>query len=109
MAVGPGDQGPSAPLPGPPAGARKVVISAPGKDVDATIVLGVNENDYDPAKHHIVSNASCTTNCVTPMVKVPHSVSGVGCSPRSTTTQATRPCWTARTRTCAAPARPRST
>src|SRR5205823_1208874 len=45
------------------AGARKVVISAPGKDVDATIVLGVNEDDYDPAGHDVISNASCTTNC----------------------------------------------
>jgi glyceraldehyde 3-phosphate dehydrogenase len=54
------------------AGARKVVISAPGKDVDATIVLGVNEGDYDPENHHIISNASCTTNCVAPMAKVLH-------------------------------------
>jgi glyceraldehyde 3-phosphate dehydrogenase len=59
------------------AGSRKVVISAPGKDVDATIVLGVNEDTYDPATHHIVSNASCTTNCVAPMVKVLHSTFGI--------------------------------
>ncbi|WP_328457788.1 type I glyceraldehyde-3-phosphate dehydrogenase [Amycolatopsis sp. NBC_00438] len=59
------------------AGARKVVISAPGKGVDATIVLGVNEDTYDPAKHHIVSNASCTTNCVAPMVKVLHATFGI--------------------------------
>lgn len=59
------------------AGARKVVISAPSKNVDATIVLGVNEDDYDPAKHHIISNASCTTNCVAPMVKVLHSTFGI--------------------------------
>jgi len=59
------------------AGAKKVVISAPGKDVDATIVLGVNEGDYDPAKHHIISNASCTTNCVAPMVKVLHERFGL--------------------------------
>lgn len=52
------------------AGASKVLISAPGKDVDATIVLGVNDEIYDPASHHIISNASCTTNCVAPMVKV---------------------------------------
>ena len=52
------------------AGARKVLISAPGKGVDATIVLGVNEQSYDPAVHHVISNASCTTNCVAPMVKV---------------------------------------
>jgi len=52
------------------AGARKVVISAPAKEEDITIVLGVNENRYDPAKHHIVSNASCTTNCLAPVAKV---------------------------------------
>jgi glyceraldehyde 3-phosphate dehydrogenase len=52
------------------AGARKVIISAPGKGVDATLVLGVNDETYDPARHHVVSNASCTTNCVAPMVKV---------------------------------------
>jgi glyceraldehyde 3-phosphate dehydrogenase len=52
------------------AGASKVLISAPGKDVDATIVLGVNDEIYDPAQHHVISNASCTTNCVAPMVKV---------------------------------------
>jgi glyceraldehyde 3-phosphate dehydrogenase len=52
------------------AGARKVLISAPGKGADATIVLGVNDDTYDPALHHIVSNASCTTNCIAPMVKV---------------------------------------
>jgi glyceraldehyde 3-phosphate dehydrogenase len=52
------------------AGARKVIISAPGKGVDATIVMGVNDETYDPARHHVVSNASCTTNCVAPMVKV---------------------------------------
>src|SRR5919201_109155 len=52
------------------AGAKKVVISAPAKGEDITIVLGVNESKYDPHKHHVVSNASCTTNCVVPMVKV---------------------------------------
>ncbi|WP_374929591.1 type I glyceraldehyde-3-phosphate dehydrogenase [Kytococcus sedentarius] len=52
------------------AGARKVVISAPGKGVDATLVLGVNEGDYDPAEHHVISMASCTTNCLAPMAKV---------------------------------------
>jgi glyceraldehyde 3-phosphate dehydrogenase len=52
------------------AGAQKVVISAPAKGEDITIVLGVNGHDYDPAEHHIVSNASCTTNCVVPMAKV---------------------------------------
>jgi glyceraldehyde 3-phosphate dehydrogenase (phosphorylating) len=52
------------------AGASKVLISAPGKGVDATIVMGINDDGYDPARHHIISNASCTTNCVAPMVKV---------------------------------------
>ncbi|MER6185939.1 type I glyceraldehyde-3-phosphate dehydrogenase [Streptomyces sp. NPDC001652] len=52
------------------AGARKVLLSVPGKDVDATVVMGVNEETYDPHSHHVVSNASCTTNCVAPMVKV---------------------------------------
>jgi glyceraldehyde 3-phosphate dehydrogenase len=52
------------------AGARKVIISAPGKGEDITIVMGVNSNKYDPAKHDIISNASCTTNCLVPMVKV---------------------------------------
>lgn len=51
-------------------GAKKVIISAPGKNVDATFVVGVNEGDYDPEKHHIFSNASCTTNCLAPMAKV---------------------------------------
>ena len=53
-------------------GARKVLISAPGKGVDVTIVLGVNDGDYDPQRHDVISNASCTTNCVAPMVKVLH-------------------------------------
>jgi len=52
------------------AGARKVVISAPGKNSDITVVLGVNEDQYDPASHDVVSNASCTTNCLAPVVKV---------------------------------------
>ena len=51
-------------------GAQKVIISAPATNEDLTIVLGVNDSEYDPAKHHIVSNASCTTNCVAPMAKV---------------------------------------
>ncbi|MFI1399768.1 type I glyceraldehyde-3-phosphate dehydrogenase [Streptomyces sp. NPDC020681] len=51
-------------------GAKKVLISAPAKDEDITIVMGVNENKYDAAKHHVISNASCTTNCVAPMAKV---------------------------------------
>src|SRR6188768_451189 len=52
------------------AGAKKVVISAPGKNEDITIVMGVNHDKYDPAKHHIISNASCTTNCLAPLVHV---------------------------------------
>ena len=52
------------------AGAQKVIISAPGKDVDLTVCMGVNEQDYDPAKHHVISNASCTTNCLAPVAKV---------------------------------------
>ena len=51
-------------------GAKKVIISAPAKNEDLTIVLGVNDDLYDPAVHHIISNASCTTNCLAPMVKV---------------------------------------
>ncbi|MFP4083491.1 MAG: type I glyceraldehyde-3-phosphate dehydrogenase [Desulfonatronovibrio sp.] len=52
------------------AGAKKVIISAPAKEEDITVVLGVNEKDYDPEKHHIISNASCTTNCLAPAAKV---------------------------------------
>tara|TARA_Y100001970_G_scaffold289529_2_gene420244 strand:+ start:2869 stop:3879 length:1011 start_codon:yes stop_codon:yes gene_type:complete len=52
------------------AGARKVIISAPGKNEDVTIVLGVNQDRYNPNSHHIISNASCTTNCLAPVVKV---------------------------------------
>ena len=51
-------------------GAKKVIISAPAKNEDITIVLGVNDNRYDPAKHHVISNASCTTNCLAPAAKV---------------------------------------
>ncbi|KOV99761.1 glyceraldehyde-3-phosphate dehydrogenase [Streptomyces sp. NRRL WC-3723] len=51
-------------------GAKKVLISAPAKDEDITIVMGVNQHKYDPANHHVISNASCTTNCVAPMAKV---------------------------------------
>src|SRR5215212_6230668 len=54
------------------AGAEKVIISAPATDPDVTIVLGVNDEVYDPEQHHIVSNASCTTNCVAPLAKVLH-------------------------------------
>ena len=58
-------------------GARKVLISAPGQDADLTIVLGVNDADYDPQRHDVISNASCTTNCVAPMVKVLNDTFGV--------------------------------
>ncbi|MBN0044027.1 type I glyceraldehyde-3-phosphate dehydrogenase [Streptomyces actuosus] len=51
-------------------GAKKVLISAPAKDEDITVVMGVNQDKYDPASHHVISNASCTTNCVAPMAKV---------------------------------------
>lgn len=59
------------------AGAKKVVISAPAKDPDLTIVLGVNEGQYDPSRHHIISNASCTTNCLAPVAKVLHRTFGI--------------------------------
>ena len=58
-------------------GARKVLISAPGKEVDVTVVLGVNEGDYDPIEHDIISNALCTTNCVAPMGKVLQDAFGI--------------------------------
>jgi glyceraldehyde 3-phosphate dehydrogenase len=59
------------------AGAKKVIISAPAKGEDITIVLGVNEDKYDPAAHHIISNASCTTNCLAPAAKVVHDLLGI--------------------------------
>ena len=59
------------------AGAKKVIISAPAKDEDITIVLGVNETRYDPAKHHVISNASCTTNCLAPVAKVLMQICGI--------------------------------
>lgn len=58
-------------------GAKKVIISAPANDEDITIVLGVNESAYDSSKHHIISNASCTTNCLAPMAKVIHETFGI--------------------------------
>jgi len=61
------------------AGAKKVLISAPAKNEDVTIVLGVNEDKYDPEKHHIISNASCTTNCLAPVAKVIDDVFGIEC------------------------------
>ncbi|MCK4512053.1 type I glyceraldehyde-3-phosphate dehydrogenase [bacterium] len=59
------------------AGARKVMISAPAKDPDVMIVMGVNDQDYDSANHHIISTASCTTNCAAPMIKVLHDSFGI--------------------------------
>lgn len=59
-------------LPHIAAGAKKVIIAAPGKGIDGTFCMGVNEETYDPKKHHIISNASCTTNCLAPIVKVLH-------------------------------------
>jgi len=59
------------------AGASKVIISAPAKNEDVTVVLGVNEAMYDPARHHIISNASCTTNCLAPVAKVVHEQFGI--------------------------------
>ena len=58
-------------------GARKVIISAPAKGDALTVVLGVNENDYDPERHNIISNSSCTTNCIAPIVKVLHDNFGI--------------------------------
>ncbi|MEZ5075737.1 MAG: type I glyceraldehyde-3-phosphate dehydrogenase [Solirubrobacterales bacterium] len=59
------------------AGARKVIISAPAKEPDVTVALGVNFDDYDPESHHIISNASCTTNCLAPLAKVVHEAVGI--------------------------------
>ncbi|PZM94757.1 MAG: type I glyceraldehyde-3-phosphate dehydrogenase [Actinobacteria bacterium] len=59
------------------AGAKKVIISAPAKNEDITLVMGVNHDKYDPAKHTIISNASCTTNCLAPMAKVLHEAVGI--------------------------------
>ena len=59
------------------AGARKVIISAPAKSPDATLVLGVNDDAYDPGEHHVISNASCTTNCLAPVAKVLHDTFGI--------------------------------
>jgi glyceraldehyde 3-phosphate dehydrogenase len=63
---------------------KKVIISAPATDPDATFVLGVNDKKYDPAKHHVVSNASCTTNCLAPVAKVLHDTFGIVCGTMTT-------------------------
>ena len=57
---------------------KKVLISAPAKGQDVTLALGINQNNYDPSKHHIISNASCTTNCLAPIAKVMHESFGIG-------------------------------
>ena len=59
------------------AGARKVIVSAPAKEPDVTVALGVNFETYDPEKHHVISNASCTTNCLAPVAKVLHEALGI--------------------------------
>ena len=59
------------------AGAKKVILSAPGKNIDGTFVMGVNDDQYDAANHHLVSNASCTTNCLAPMAKVLNDAFGI--------------------------------
>jgi glyceraldehyde 3-phosphate dehydrogenase len=63
---------------------KKVIISAPAKDEDVTLVLGVNEDKYDPAKHHVVSNASCTTNCLAPIAKVVNDSFKIQCGTMTT-------------------------
>ncbi len=65
-------------------GVKKVIISAPATDEDVTIVLGVNEKTYDPAKHHVISNASCTTNCLAPIAKVVHERFSIRCGSMTT-------------------------
>jgi glyceraldehyde 3-phosphate dehydrogenase len=59
------------------AGARKVIIGAPGKEIDGTFVMGVNHTDYDPANHQVISNASCTTNCLAPVAKALNDAFGI--------------------------------
>jgi glyceraldehyde 3-phosphate dehydrogenase len=59
------------------AGAKKVLLSAPGKGVDLTVCFGINHTSYDPAKHHVISNASCTTNCLSPVAKVLNDSFGI--------------------------------
>ena len=91
-------------------GAKKVIISAPAKDPDITVVMGVNDADYDPARHHIISNASCTTNCLAPVAKVLLDSFGIeqGFMTTSTPTPTTSGSSTCPTRTCGGPGRPRS-
>ncbi len=63
---------------------KKVIISAPATDPDFTVVLGVNQKNYDPAKHNVISNASCTTNCLAPVAKVLHETFGINCGTMTT-------------------------
>ena len=94
------------------AGAKKVIISAPAKGEDITVVLGVNFDDYDKDAHHIISNASCTTNCLAPFAKVAQRHGRHQARPDDDDPRLHRrpePAGRARTRTCAAPAPPRST
>ena len=94
------------------AGAKKVVISAPATDPDLTIVLGVNDGEYDPEQHNIISNASCTTNCVAPLAKVLHEAYTIERGFMTTIhayTNDQQHRSTSRTRTCGARAPPRST
>src|SRR5437660_4682041 len=88
---------------------KKVIISAPATDPDYTVVLGVNEKIYDPAKHHVISNASCTTNCLAPVAKVLQDTFGIVHGTMTTIHSYTTisGCSTFRIRTCVAPAPPR--
>ncbi len=93
-------------------GARRVIISAPSKDADATFVIGVNDHEFDPQTHIVVSNASCTTNCFVPMVKVLDDAFGVDQRPHDDGArlhQRPEPARPSRTTTCAGPGPPRST
>jgi glyceraldehyde 3-phosphate dehydrogenase len=85
------------------AGAKKVLISAPAKNEDITLVIGVNDDKYDPKKHHVVSNASCTTNCLGPVAKVLNDSFGIVKGQMTTihSYTTTRRSWTCPTATCA--------
>ena len=95
------------------AGAKRVIISAPSGDADATFVMGVNESSFDATKDLVISNASCTTNCFVPMVKVLDDAFSVDAGLMTTVHAYTNDqnllALAHKTRTCAAPARPRST
>ena len=93
------------------AGAKKVIISAPATEPDITLCIGVNDDAYDPAKHHVISNASCTTNCLAPLVAVLHGTFGLERGFMTTTHAYTndQKILDRRTRTSAEPARRPST